>query len=156
MTAYSQGTASLTQGSKNVTGALTTWLNMAAPGDLIYHAGYMGVVEQATGNTALTLKFPWAGPTVVATADYAILHVSSWWHSNVAINEGVRELLERINAGLGLRPDATGTLAQRAAFNAAAQGFVYLRTDVSPMVVFVKRSATSGDWSAGTAIGTAV
>lgn len=155
MTAYSQGTVTLTQGSKAVTGALTTWLNMAAPGDLIYHAGYIGVVELAASNTALTLKFPWAGPSVSGSADYAILHVSSFWHSNVAINEGIRDLLERINAGLGLKPDATGSLSQRAAFNGAAQGFVYLRTDVAPMIVYAKRSATSGDWSAGTALGTA-
>jgi hypothetical protein len=49
--------------------------------------------------------------------------------------------------GQGIEPDATGTLAERAAYDGAAQGFVYLRTDVTPFELYVKASGASGDWA---------
>jgi hypothetical protein len=54
--------------------------------------------------------------------------------------------------GDGLQPDATGTLAQRAVHDAAAQGFLYLQTDVLPFRLWAKASATSGDWTGPTTI----
>lgn len=55
--------------------------------------------------------------------------------------------------GQGINPDSTGTLAQRAAFDAQAQGYKYLETDVSPFKLWVKASASSGDWAGPTFIG---
>ncbi|WP_316184744.1 hypothetical protein [Bradyrhizobium sp. SZCCHNRI1003] len=55
--------------------------------------------------------------------------------------------------GVGLQPNASGTLAQRAAYDGQAQGFEYLETDVSPFRLFVKASNTSGDWAGPTYIG---
>lgn len=54
--------------------------------------------------------------------------------------------------GDGLQPNASGTLAQRAAHNAAAQGFLYLQTDVLPFRLWAKASAVSGDWTGPTTI----
>lgn len=55
--------------------------------------------------------------------------------------------------GQGIQPGATGTLAQRAAFDGQAQNFVYLETDVAPFQLFVKRSNTTADWAGPTFIG---
>lgn len=51
-------------------------------------------------------------------------------------------------AGLGPVIGATGTLADRATYNSEVTGFIFLRTDVSPQVIYIKNSDTSGDWSA--------
>lgn len=56
------------------------------------------------------------------------------------------------STGSGLKYDASGTLAQRAAYDTMPQGFAYLQTDVTPFVLFVKASATTADWSSGTPI----
>jgi hypothetical protein len=57
------------------------------------------------------------------------------------------------DVGAGLAPSATGTLAQRTAFDGQAQGYEYLQTDVSPFRLFVKASNTTGDWAGPTFIG---
>ena len=49
--------------------------------------------------------------------------------------------------GVGLQPDATGTLAQRSTYDGQTQGFKFLETDVSPFRLFVKASNTSADWA---------
>jgi len=43
----------------------------------------------------------------------------------------------------------SGTLANRAAFDGQAKGFVYAQTDQADLILFVKESNTSGDWSEG-------
>lgn len=55
--------------------------------------------------------------------------------------------------GEGIQPDATGTLAQRDAFDNEPQGFVYLRTDIAPFQLFVKASNGTADWAGPTPIG---
>jgi hypothetical protein len=57
--------------------------------------------------------------------------------------------------GQGIEPDAAGTLAERAAYDNAAQGFVFLRTDSVPLELYIKASATVGDWSAPSPLGNA-
>lgn len=55
--------------------------------------------------------------------------------------------------GQGIQPNASGTLANRSTHDGAAQGYIYLSTDEVPMKIYVKNSATSGDWSAGAPVG---
>ena len=55
--------------------------------------------------------------------------------------------------GAGLEPNATGSFLDRATYDGQTKGFRFLQTDVSPFVLFVKASNTSGDWSPGTYIG---
>lgn len=45
--------------------------------------------------------------------------------------------------------DDSGTLANRATHDAAAKGYVYAVTDGTDLVIYIKKSATSGDWSSG-------
>ena len=53
--------------------------------------------------------------------------------------------------GGSITPDATGTLAGRAAHNAAAVGFVYLATDQVPAEYYFREGA-SGNWSAAVTV----
>ena len=53
--------------------------------------------------------------------------------------------------GGGITPDATGTLAGRAAHNAAAVGFVYLATDQVPAEYYFREGA-AGNWSAAVTV----
>jgi hypothetical protein len=55
--------------------------------------------------------------------------------------------------GVGLQPDASGTLAQRAAYDGQAVGYKFLETDVAPFRLFVKASNVSADWAGPTYIG---
>lgn len=51
--------------------------------------------------------------------------------------------------GVGRGPviGATGSLAGRAAHDGKAEGFIYMRTDVTPQTIYIKNSDASGDWS---------
>lgn len=53
--------------------------------------------------------------------------------------------------GGGITPDATGTLAGRAAHNSAAVGFVYLATDQTPAEYYFREGA-AGNWSAAVTV----
>lgn len=52
--------------------------------------------------------------------------------------------------GTGIQPDATGDAADKTSHDAEAKGFVFLETDVAPFELWVKASATSGDWDGPT------
>ena len=55
------------------------------------------------------------------------------------------------DTGTGLQIDSTGAgLTPRATYNASAQGWTYL--DATSGLLYVKKSATSGDWSTGVAL----
>lgn len=49
--------------------------------------------------------------------------------------------------------DASGTIANRTAYDGASQGFAYLSLDESPTKVYFKKSDISGDWTAGVPFG---
>lgn len=49
--------------------------------------------------------------------------------------------------------DASGTLANRTAYDGAAQGFAYLTLDESPTMVYFKKSDTNADWTTGVPFG---
>jgi hypothetical protein len=51
--------------------------------------------------------------------------------------------------GFGTGPiiRAAGAIGDRADYNGEAEGFIFLRTDVTPQTIFIKLSDDSGDWS---------
>lgn len=55
--------------------------------------------------------------------------------------------------GLGIQPDASGPLADRDTYDDEAAGFVFVDTDATPFDLYIKLSATTGDWSAASPIG---
>lgn len=61
--------------------------------------------------------------------------------------------IPRGDQGVGIQPDATGDAADKATHDAEPKDFIFLQTDVIPFQIWVKASATSGDWSGPTFIG---
>lgn len=144
---YSAGTISLAAGGLAVTGALTAFLSQVKPGDTLIRGAAVGVVAAISSNTSLTLETPWPGPMLTDEAGYLILRTGMGWKSATEINARLVEIIAAIEAGRGFQPDATGTLADRAAYDAADKGFIFTRTDVTPFQTYIKASATSGDWA---------
>lgn len=147
-TYYSSGTATVAVQGTLVTGQNTFWSKAVAPGDLFgTHRGVAIRIESVDSDTSLTLAHPW--PFIAqAGAPYEIQIVPD----AARIQEATRQLLEQLQKGLWLNPDASGTLAQRSAFNAERQGFIYMRTDVTPFQVSIKTADTSGAWSGWTSV----
>lgn len=79
---------------------------------------------------------------------------SNSWNIVIAGERGLQGIEGSVGPqGIGINPDATGTLAQRSAYDAETQGFKYLQTDVAPFRLWVKGSNTTADWDGPTYIG---
>ncbi|MFC4172626.1 hypothetical protein ACFOYU_11235 [Microvirga sp. GCM10011540] len=150
MSVYSAGAVSVTAGDVRVFGTLTIFRSQAADGDIFAHAGYIGIISEIVSNTELRLLHPWEGPDAVQSSDYGIVHVGNRWLSNVTVNEQLTSIIQKIEAGIGFKPDASGTLAERSNFDTASKNFIFMRTDSNPFLIYVKNSASPGDWSQGT------
>lgn len=149
---YSAGSISLAAGGLAVTGALTAFLSQVKPGDTLIHGAAVAVVTAVPSNTALALEKPWPGPMLTDEAGYLILRTGMGWKSATEINARLVEIIAAIEAGRGFQPDATGTLADRTLNDAAPKGFIFWRTDVTPFELYVKASATPGDWAGPTSV----
>lgn len=141
---YNTGTASVAANGTAVTGQGTSWLGSVKPGDLFTAAGLSERILSVDSNTSLTLARGWPGSARTAAA-YEIRVTPP----AAEMTASVRELLEKLRQGLWLTPNATGTLAERAAFDSARRGFIYMQTDVSPFLVYVKTTDANGAWSDG-------
>lgn len=143
-TYYRTGTASVATGGRVVTGINTFWLDKVWPGDLFGTHRGVGVRIEAVADSALTLAYDW--PEVAQSdAPYEIQIMPG----AVRLQEETRLLFEKLKQGMFINPNATGTLAGRNAYDGELAGFRYLRTDVSPFLLYVKNSDASGDWSEG-------
>lgn len=142
---YSVGTISVENGATTVSGSATFWVGQVTAGDILWAPGGDGVrIASIENANQLTLAYPWPGETIVDSAyDIRVVPVAS----EIILTN--RELLARLRQGLWLTPNATGTLAERAAYDGARRGFIYMRTDVNPFLVYIKTADTSGAWSAG-------
>ncbi|WP_029073577.1 hypothetical protein [Kaistia adipata] len=149
---YAAGTISLAAGGLAVAGALTAFLSQVKPGDTLIQGATWAVIATVESNTGLTLEKPWPGPMLTGEAGYQILRTGVGWHSAVEINARLTAIIAAIEAGRGVQPDATGTLADRALNDAAPKGFIFWRTDVTPFELYVKASAASGDWAGPTSL----
>lgn len=145
---YDTGTATVAVGGVAVTGQDTQWLDALAPGDLWgTHRGTPIRIASIESDTALTLAHPWPGFAQTA-APYEVQIVPD----PARVQEQSRILLAQLADGLWLEPDAVGTVAERAAYDDEPRGFIYLRVDVTPFQVAVKKSDTSADWSGWTVL----
>lgn len=114
---------------------------------VLYH------IASLTDTTSGTLSRNYAGSTatgVTAEIDpYTAAQVST-----VTLNTTVANWLRLLQdiSGTGVQPNGIGDYAGRSTYDAQVQGYVYLSMDgdggsISTPVLFVKDSATSGDWS---------
>ena len=121
---YNIGTATATNGSAAVTGALTAWLANVKPGDEFYFTadarGYE--VLSVESNTSLTLATNYAGTTGSSKA-YATKQIGPGWNSVTELSVSVADLMSAVGnqvvPGTGVPNDAEGI-----------DGDGYFRTDV--------------------------
>jgi len=149
---YHAGSISVAAGGLAVLGTLTAFLSQVKPGDTLLKGNGFAVIDAVPSNTSLTLATPWNGTMLTDEPDYRILRTGVGWHSAVEINARLTAIVAALEAGVGMKPDATGTLTDRALNNAAAKGFIFVRTDVVPFQIYIKASATSGDWAGPTSM----
>lgn len=145
---YSTGTASVDNAGTVVAGTGTAFTAPLRAGDLFgIHVGFAVPIASVDSDTQLTLAYAWPGATQSAAA-YAVQIIPDV----TRMQENTRILMQQLADGLWLNPGGTGNLTERAAYDTAQQGFIYMQTDVSPFVVYIKKSATSGDWSDATTV----
>lgn len=138
---------SIEAGSTDVVGHETSFV--AAEGDLLIVNGITAIIAAANSTASLTLAKPWPGGAVVEDLDWDILNIGPYWRSTVTTNKLVTDLIRKIDGGLPLKPDATGTLAKRADYNGQPEGFLFMQTDADPWLLYVKTGPLATDWSSG-------
>ena len=152
-TTYSVGTISVENGSTACVGVGTAWAGKVFAGDFVFLPSQplvpaVRVAADAT-DEAIVLAWSWPG-TDAADAAYEV-HITP---DATRVQERTRRVLALLGsiANTGLGVDAIGEFADRTAFDGSAAGFAFLSTDgdgdaIADPVVFIKATATSGDWS---------
>ncbi|RWB08771.1 MAG: hypothetical protein EOQ39_18840 [Mesorhizobium sp.] len=149
---YSAGTVSTTNGSPTITGDGTLWQAAAVSGGILFIEGEVPVaLDATTDDTHIELLVPWTGATLSSVPYYILLMTAQ--AANVVFSH---KLLAELSAGLYaktlFKPDAYGTLADRASFNTAAEGFIFAvlpTVEGTGLTFYFKESVASGDWSLG-------
>lgn len=148
-TTYSEGSVTLTNGSATVVVIGADWDLAGITGGVLYIPGVVGgypVIElDENGNGVLA--FPWPGATY--TGEYTIDKTPSESAEALIANARLADIAARLRSATFIEFDASGTLAERAAYNNAPDGFVYAQNDVDPMIIFMKASDAIGDWTSG-------
>lgn len=99
---YRAGTASVTNGSASVTGALTAWLSQASPGDaFVGQDGKDYEIATITSNTALTLATAYSGSTASGQS-YAIKPVSPSRSLTASLAQDIGDLITDLRTGFTL------------------------------------------------------
>lgn len=154
MTTYAIGTASVANGETTVTFAGASLGTASEPtlrgGDLFAVPGQPMVPPQRLisvdyGAETAELWAPWPG-TTIAAAPYEVRFVDDGVRKTAQTRRYL-ELLGQLSA-LGLQPNAFGALADRAAYDDEAAGFIFLEIG-DPWTLYIKLSATSADWDTG-------
>lgn len=104
---YRTGTVAVTNGSKNVTGAGTSWTANVKQGDQFFlpGQGFSGVVDQITSNTAIVLYDNWGG-TTQSGVGYWIAQTSPDWNPIVTFQSDIAAVLASMS-GLAAHLSAT-------------------------------------------------
>lgn len=151
---YRDGTVTLTNGSKAVTGVGTEWIAYVLPGGIFFTPTGLYEVESVATNGSMQLVSPYAGPTVAGTA-YAIAPTQGYITAlskqlgAVLANFGslkdawvngtlaeATDLLDKIDASV--LAGATGTEKVGNGYGATPAGEVLL--PANPLTVFVRSS----------------
>lgn len=146
------GTITVAGGSDQVVGAGTSFAVSDVAGGLLCCNGFAVPIESVADDTHLTLALTWPG-LGAGNQPYAIWRAPSGAASVLTAAQRLADVSKILQAATILQPDATGTHAQRAAYDGRPQGFVYVRTDVTPMTVCIKRTDANGAWSGYTPFG---
>lgn len=168
---YSVGTVSVTNASRTVTGALTTWADNVKPGDLFEgpDGRFYAISAAAISNTSFELIDEYQGSTATEQA-YKVHRVSPGWGATSDINLRVANLMNAlrrnaltsnteveidtgekvftVQAGFPIGPGARVTIANPAAPENLMNGVViaYEGTSLTIDVETTGGSGTFSDW----------
>lgn len=146
------GSVTLTKGSNVVTGKGTTFSQLAEISDgFISHDGQLYEVVNIVSDTQLTLGENYKGDSGGNLA-YAILPLRGGFNrATLEFQKILSEFGNILSAGLTIKPNASGTTADKALFDQEQAGFTFL--DVTAGKFFVKLSSADKDWSEGMTVG---
>lgn len=142
---YRTNTVNVANGSPNVTGVLTTFLNQVKLGDLFIGPDLKSyeIAADPVSNTALVLTTNYTGATLTGQS-YAIARFSASWRDTAEIAQRLGALVSRFEGSSGLVLKGTGVPSNAVGDN----GDVYLREDV-PELYF----KAAGVWGSATSLG---
>lgn len=151
---YTTGQITLTNGSASIVGVGTAWQIANIAGGTIFAeaAGNPLPLETIADDSHATAAIKWTGPT--GTYDYALLRATAFSEQLEANSNIMSRLLVGMEAGTIYRYDVAGDLADRATYDERPEDFGFLAIDVNPAQLFIKASATSGDWAGPFSYGT--
>ncbi|MDP9590555.1 UNVERIFIED_ORG: hypothetical protein J2W19_003119 [Shinella zoogloeoides] len=154
MTVYTTGTITLTNGSAVVTGTDTAWqLALIVGGTIFVQAdgGNPLPIASVENNTQILAALQWTGDD--GTYAYAIQPENDV--ARVAKNaETLARIIAEMDSGVFWKYDQSGDTAGRALYDTREKGFSYLDVSKAQVELWVKRSATAGDWAGPFAYGT--
>jgi hypothetical protein len=153
--AYTTGQITLTNGSAVVTGIGTAWqVSLIAGGFIAAEAdGNPLPIETVDSDTSITAAIAWKGAT--GTYDYALVRDTAYLQQLNVNSNTLARLIAELDAGTIFKYDASGDLAGRATYDERPKGFSYLVfIGVDVPALYVKASATTGDWDGPFAYGT--
>lgn len=140
---YTAGQVTLTNNSTAVVGVGTAWKLAGIPGGIVFAEGLSLPLASVTDDIHAVASIKWAGPT--GTYDYALV-LTVYSQENMQNSTILTRLLAELEAGTIWKFDVAGPMAERATYNERPQGFSYLVIDTAPAQLYIKNSATSGDW----------
>lgn len=149
---YSDGTISVTNGSKTITGVGTAWDLFGLNGGWLIIDGVTTpaqAVKSFESDTSGTLLVNWPGSTLSDASYWIVPYPSTSAEARTAITK-LAEIAQLTRIGyVPIEVQATGSLAERDAFDDELKGFHYERIDVNPPIIYVKLSDDNADWSDG-------
>jgi hypothetical protein len=151
---YSTGTVTVTNGSTTISGTGTAWETALITGGNVFVQAIGNPMPIATvdSNTQITSELQWAGAT--GTYNYRIQRDTAYLKTLDTNSQNLAYLLSEMRQGTLFKYDQAGTLAGRDVFDTQSKGFSYLVIDSDNPELYVKLSATSGDWAGPFAYGT--
>lgn len=150
---YSTGSITLTNGSAVVAGSGTLWQTSLITNGVVFVEGEGNPLPILTvdSDSQITSEINWTGPT--GTYSYAILRQTEQMQDNAENSRALAYIISEIRNGTMFKYDASGSLADRALYDGRPKGFGFLVLSGTTANLYVKASATSGDWAGPFAYG---
>ena len=145
---YSTGSITLTNGSAVVTGVGTLWQAALITNGFLFVQAAEGnplPIASVDSDSQITAELEWTGAT--GTYSYALLRQSDQLQDNAENSRVLSYMVSQLNNGTIFKYDQSGDLAGRALYDERPKGFSYLVLAGTTASLYVKASATSGDWA---------
>ncbi|MER8861879.1 hypothetical protein NKI09_30205, partial [Mesorhizobium sp. M0757] len=132
-------------GSAVVTGSGTAWAVALVAGGMFTRLGIAVPILSVDSDTQLTLVYAWPGATASGAA-YAIALENAAAADVVSLNTTLSRVLVTLSLA-GITPDASGSLADRAAITLGVgdKGFLFLHAEIGVAFAFYRWSGTAWD-----------